>query len=247
MSADRVLIIGATSAIATAVARLYARNHARLCLVGRRQSAIEELAEDLRVRGSADVLTCQLDLLIIDDHARILDEAWNAWGGFDRVLVAHGVLPDQAKCAQSVAATLEAFDINARSLMAIMVPIANKMESQGSGAVALISSPAGDRGRQSNYCYGAAKAAVTALASGLRHRLASKGVRVVTILPGFVDTPMTASLSKSSLWASSERVAKDIYRAIESGFGELYTPWFWGWIMFLIRHIPERIFIRMRL
>jgi decaprenylphospho-beta-D-erythro-pentofuranosid-2-ulose 2-reductase len=128
-----------------------------------------------------------------------------------------------------------------------MTDLANRFEQQGSGALAVISSPAGDRGRASNYVYGAAKAAVTVLAAGLRHRLAAKGVRVLTILPGFVDTPMTASFTKGPLWASPERVAADIERALDKGFGSVYTPWFWRWIMLIIRHVPERIFIRTKL
>jgi hypothetical protein len=132
-------------------------------------------------------------------------------------------------------------------VLALLTDLANRFERQGSGAIGVISSPAGDRGRQSNYVYGAAKAAVTNLASGLRHRLAGKGVRVVTILPGFVDTPMTAGFRKGPLWASAEKVAADIQRAMDGGFGVVYTPWFWRWIMLLIRHVPERLFIRTRL
>ena len=113
--------------------------------------------------------------------------------------------------------------------------------------LAVISSPAGERGRASNYVYGAAKAAVTVFASGLRNRLHAKGVRVITILPGFVDTPMTAQLAKGPLWAPPERVARDIVHALESGFGVVYTPGFWRWIMSAIRHVPERLFVRMKL
>jgi short-subunit dehydrogenase len=173
--------------------------------------------------------------------------AWQFYGGVDHALVAHGVLPDQAICQKSVEATLASFDTNARSVLALLTDLANRFEQQGSGAIGVISSPAGDRGRASNYVYGAAKAAVTNLASGLRHRLATKGVRVITILPGFVDTPMTASFSKGPLWAAPDRVAADIERALVRGFGALYTPWFWRWIMLIIRHVPERLFVKFKL
>ena len=209
--------------------------------------ALIALADDLRVRGAAEVDCAGLDANDIASHARIIEQAWTRWSGVDRVLVAHGVLPDQPQCERSVDDALASFDTNARSVLALLLPLAARLEAQGSGSLAVISSPAGDRGRQSNYVYGAAKGAVTVLAAGLRHRLASKGIRVITILPGFVDTPMTASFRKGALWASPERVAADVERALERGFGAVYTPWFWRWIMLIIRHIPERIFVRTKL
>ncbi|MFO0146636.1 MAG: SDR family oxidoreductase [Betaproteobacteria bacterium] len=244
---QRVLIIGATSAIATAVARRYAAASARIYLVARRSAALAAAADDLRVRGASDVATAALDANDTVAHAAVVNAAWSQWGGVDRVLVAHGVLPDQAECERSVEAALASFDTNARSVLALLLPLATRLEAQASGSLAVISSPAGDRGRQSNYVYGAAKASVSVLAAGLRHRLAAKGVRVLTILPGFVDTPMTASFRKGPLWASPEKVAADIHRAMEGGFGAVYTPWFWRWIMLIIRHVPERIFVRTKL
>jgi short-subunit dehydrogenase len=244
---SRILIIGATSAIATAVARRYAGDAARIFLVGRQEAALHALADDLRVRGAADVDVAILDALDTAAHGPVIERAFARWGGFDRVLLAHGVLPDQLACEQSVDAALVAFDINARSVLALALLLASRMQAQGSGAIALISSPAGERGRQSNYIYGAAKASVTVLAAGLRHRLASCGVRVLTILPGFVDTPMTAGFAKGPLWASPDKVAGDIVGALERGFGTIYTPWFWRWIMAIICAVPERIFVRTRL
>lgn len=245
---ERLLIIGATSAIATAVARRYAARAARIGLIGRRADALEALAADLRVRGAAEVDTWVLDANDVARHAACLGAAWRRFDGIDHVLVAHGVLPDQAECQASVAAALASFDTNARSVLALLTDLANRFEQQGSGAIGVISSPAGDRGRASNYVYGAAKAAVTNLASGLRHRLARKGVRVLTILPGFVDTPMTAAFPKGGpLWAAPEKVAADIDRALARGFGAVYTPWFWRWIMLLIKHVPERLFVKTKL
>jgi decaprenylphospho-beta-D-erythro-pentofuranosid-2-ulose 2-reductase len=244
---ERLLIIGATSAIATAVARRYAQRGARIGLIARRADALDALAADLRVRGAAEVATWVLDANDIARHAGCLDAAWKRFDGVDHALLAHGVLPDQAECQASVAAALASFDTNARSVLALLTDLANRFERQGSGAIGVISSPAGDRGRASNYVYGAAKAAVSNLASGLRHRLAGKGVRVITILPGFVDTPMTAAFPKGALWATPERVAADIDHALAHGFGAVYTPWFWRWIMLLIMHVPERLFVRTRL
>ena len=244
----RVLIIGATSAIAHAVARRYAARQAALFLIGRRLPALEANAADLVVRGAESVGCALLDANDHDRHEAVLDEAWAAYGGFDVALVAHGVLPDQAAAERSVTATLESFDTNAASVIALLTLLANRFEAQGSGVIAVISSPAGDRGRASNYVYGAAKAAVTVFAAGLRHRLHAKGVRVITIVPGFVDTPMTAGIAKTGpLWAAPEQVARDIVRALERGFGVVYTPGFWRWIMSAIRHVPERLFVRTKL
>jgi decaprenylphospho-beta-D-erythro-pentofuranosid-2-ulose 2-reductase len=105
---------------------------------------------------------------------------------------------------------------------------------------------AGDRGRATNYAYGAAKGALEIFMSGLRQRLHPSGVQVLLVKPGFVDTPMTADFPKGPLWASPERVAQDIVRAMAKGRSVIYTPWFWRWIMLIIRHLPERLFVRLR-
>ena len=244
---QRILVFGATSAIAHAVSRRYAAAHASIVLVGRRADALEANAADLRVRGAADVRTALLDAHDLSHHAEVVATAFAAYGGFDAALVAWGVLPDQAASEHSAEIAVASFDTNARSVIALLTDLANRFERQGQGAIAVLSSPAGDRGRASNYVYGAAKAAVTTFASGLRNRLHAKGVRVLTIEPGFVDTPMTASFTKGPLWARPERVAKDIVRALDNGFGVVYTPWFWRWIMAIIRLVPERIFVRPKL
>ena len=131
--------------------------------------------------------------------------------------------------------------------MALCTELANRFEAQGRGVIAVISSVAGDRGRQSNYVYGTAKAAVTAFTSGLRQRLYPKGVRVVTIKPGFVSTPMTTAFKKGALWATPASVAADIVRAMDHGTAVIYTPWFWRPIMWIIRSVPETVFRRLKL
>lgn len=246
--APRVLIVGATSAIAHAVARRYAERGARIFLVARRAPALEANADDLRTRGAAEVKTALRDLSRIEQHASMLDSAYAAFGGFDLALVAHGSLPDQPLGERSVDHALASFDTNARSVVALLTLLAQRFESEGGGAIGVIASPAGERGRASNYIYGAGKAAVINFAAGLRNRLHKRGVRVLTILPGFVDTPMTADISqKGFLWASPQRVARDIEAALDHGFGVVYTPWFWRWIMAAIRTIPERLFVRLKL
>ncbi len=244
---QRILVIGATSAIAHAVSRRYAARKARLFLVGRNIPDLRANAADLEVRGAAELRTSELDALDLAGHEPVLNAAFAAFGGFDATLVAYGVLPDQERCEGSVQETIAAFDTNARSVLALLTLLANRLESQGSGTLVVISSPAADRGRATNYVYGAAKAAVSVFASGLRNRLHAKGVRVVTVSPGFVDTPMTAEFRKGPLWASPDRVALDIERAMDRGFGVVYTPGFWRWIMAAIRLIPERLFVRLKL
>ena len=246
-SSPRILIVGATSAIAGAVARLYAAQGVRLALVARDAAALESMAADLRVRGAREVACDVLDANDLARHAGTLHSVWARWQGLDVVLIAYGVLPEQAASQASVDATLGSFDTNARSVIALLTDLANRFEGQGSGVIGVISSPAGERGRASNYVYGAAKAAVSNFCSGLRHRLHRRGVRVVTLLPGFVDTPMTAGFPKGPLWASPERVAADIVRALGRRNGNVYTPGFWRWIMLLVRHLPERLFLRSNL
>jgi short-subunit dehydrogenase len=136
---------------------------------------------------------------------------------------------------------------NALSVIALLTLIANQFEQQGFGAIAVISSVAGDRGRESNYVYGTAKGAVSIFAQGLRNRLARAGVKVVTIKPGSVDTPTTAALKKGALWSTPASVAKRIHRAMANGENIVYTPWFWRWIMGIIRAVPESIFKKTRL
>ena len=243
----KVLIVGATSAIAEAVARLLAAQGDLLYLVGRRAEALEAIAADLRVRGAARVQTEVMDANAIERHAALLDNADVALGGLDTVLIAHGTLSDQAACQQSVALTFQELHTNALSVIALLTLIANHFEAQRVGTIAVISSVAGDRGRQSNYVYGTAKAAISTFLSGLRQRLYKSGVQVVTIKPGFVDTPMTRDFSKGLLWAKPERVARDIVRAMENGKDVVYTPGFWWAIMQLIKSIPEFVFRRLSL
>ena len=178
----------------TSTARLFAADGDRLCLAGRNLTRLTAMAEDLRVRGAGQVETIALDANDFSQHEPVLSRAAQAIGGLDTVLIAHGTLPDQQACQASVDATLEAITTNALSVIALLTLVANRFEAQGAGTIAVISSVAGDRGRQSNYVYGTAKSAVSTFAQGLRNRLARAGVKVVTIKPGFVDTPMTAAI-----------------------------------------------------
>lgn len=243
----RVLIIGATSAIAEATARMLAERGDALYLVARNEPRLGAIAADLAVRGSPRVGSEVLDANDFAAHEQMLARAETFLSGYDTVLVAHGTLSDQKACEGSVELTMREINTNALSVIAMLTRIANRLEARQSGTIAVISSVAGDRGRGSNYVYGSAKALVTAFLSGLRQRLGKCGVNVLTIKPGFVDTPMTAAFEKGLLWARPERIAQGIVRALDRQSGTIYLPGFWRPIMLVIRAIPESLFLRLSL
>lgn len=244
---QNVLIIGATSAIAQEVAKLYASSGAQLFLVGRNSEKLTQVAQDLVVRGAttAEIFAC--DLAEKTRHEKILHVANKVLGDIDIALIAHGTLPEQKECENSIEQTMQELEVNFLSVVSLLTLLANNFEKQAKGCIAVISSVAGDRGRQSNYVYGAAKGGLTVFLGGLRNRLSKVGVHVLTIKPGFVITPMTQEFKKGILWAQPEAVARVIVSAIEKRKNVVYVPWFWRWIMFIIRNIPETIFKRMSL
>lgn len=244
----RILILGATSAIATACARRWARQGAQLHLVGRDAGKLEAVAADLGVLGASTVTTDTLEATRLSAHPACLAKAVAQLGQIDVVLIAHGSLPDQAACQADSALAAREFELNATSVLSLLTLAGNILESQRHGALAVITSVAGDRGRASNYLYGSAKAAVQAFCEGLRGRLFRAGVTVTDIRPGFVATPMTAHLAlPAPLVATPEAIAPRIVRAIESGRAVVYTPGWWAWIMLVIRLIPGPIFKRLKL
>lgn len=242
-----VLILGATSAIAEQVARIYAGRGASLLLVGRNPARLAALRDDMRVRGASRCETRSLDLDHVSTHTRLVDEADAALDGpIDIALLAHGVLGAPGEYAVSGEAAARVIHTNLVGPVSLLTLLAARMEVRGQGTLAAIGSVAGDRGRASNYAYGAAKGGLALFLQGLRNRLNASGVHVLTVKPGFVDTPMTANVPKTALFASPERVARDIVRAIDRRKDILYTPWFWSLIMFAVRALPERIFKKTR-
>lgn len=243
-----VLILGATSAIAIAVAREYAGRSAVLCLVGRNHARLEEVAGDLRARGAEKVAVLEADLVDTSRHDGLLAEAYESIGEIPQVvLVAYGTLGDQKAGEASFEVARRELETNFLSTTSLLTRIANHFETRSSGVIAVIASVAGDRGRKSNYIYGAAKGGLAIFLQGLRNRLASAGVAVVTLKPGFVDTPMTASFKKGALWASPEQVGARIVRAIDRKSDVVYCPWFWRFIMLIICSIPEQVFKKLSL
>jgi hypothetical protein len=243
-----ILIVGATSAIAEATARRFAAKDVKFLLAARSDDRLARIAADLQVRGGGEVATTLFNAEDRDAPARLVEEAKRVLGRIDVALIAHGSLPDQRACERSAELTLQEMQVNALSCIDLLTRLAPVFEAQGNGTIAAISSVAGDRGRQSNYVYGAAKGMVTIFMQGLRNRLDRKGVHVLTIKPGFVDTPMTVAFDKRGpLWVTPERIAQGIVRTVEKRRDTVYLPWFWLFIMLVIRHIPERVFKRLSL
>ncbi|KWF03470.1 SDR family oxidoreductase [Burkholderia pseudomultivorans] len=246
----KILIVGATSGIAMACARIWASQGAHLFLVARNTERLQQVADDLQARGAASVATHMLDINDLGQpHAAMLHDCRHTLGGSpDIVLVAPGTLPDQAQCQDDPAVAAREFTTNATSVIALLTAVANLLESARSGAIGVIGSVAGDRGRPSNYLYGSAKAALATFCEGLRARLYKAGVHLVTIKPGFVATAMTAGLPlPGPLVASPDKVARDIVRAIDKKRNVLYTPCFWSLIMLIIRSVPQFVFKRLSL
>jgi short-subunit dehydrogenase len=245
----RIVIVGATSAIAEHCARLWVKDATvDLTLVGRDLGRTERVAADLRVRCPQSVIRV-LEANFIDPHAiHQLVDGIVAQGAVHTVLIAHGLLPDQAVCQQDLTACHDALAINGISPVLFAEAFVGHMQKANHGILAIIGSVAGDRGRKSNYVYGAAKGLVARYAQGLQHRLVGTGVQVVLIKPGPTDTPMTAHLKQQGgRLANVEDVAQIILKGINQGKPVVYAPTKWALIMMIIRHLPNIIFNKLEI
>lgn len=244
----RILIIGATSAIASACARRWAAQEAAFFLVGRDSEKLAQTASDLIARGAKAASIHCMNATDFAAHTAMISACRQALPEIDIALIAHGTLPDQKACEADAGVAVEALTVNSTATIAVATEVANLLALQRHGTLAVISSVAGDRGRPSNYVYGAAKAAVSAFCEGLRARLFKVGVHVTTIKPGFVDTPMTKGLSlPRALVASPDQAARRIVAGIDRKVAILYVPAFWAPIMMIMRNIPQPIFKRLNL
>jgi decaprenylphospho-beta-D-erythro-pentofuranosid-2-ulose 2-reductase len=245
-AAQRIAILGATSAMAEAASRLWAAEGARIALVARNPERLAVIAADLKARGATQVATVTLDCATADEEAEFA-KIVDAFGGLDVVLLAYGVLGDQATLESQPAATADLLRTNFTSAAAWSLAAAALFEKQKSGSLVVIGSGAGDRGRMSNYVYGASKAGLGVLVEGIAHRLAYCGARATLIKPGFVDTPMTAAIPKGPLWAKPETLGEIIVAAARTGGPIVYAPRFWQAIMLIIRNVPAAIFHKTKL
>ena len=247
---SKVVILGALSAVAEQTARLYAAEGAALVLAGRGAERLAAVAADLTVRGAAATHVADLDLAAVDaaEVERRLEQWTGLMGGIDQVVLAYGVLGEQPALEADLDAAGRLIDIDFRSAALWCLAVADRLEKQKHGALVVLGSVAGDRGRQSNYVYGAAKAGLGVLVQGLAHRLAPSGARAVVVKPGFIDTPMTAQVAhKGALWASPEAIARIVRKAGGGGGPVVYAPGFWRLILGVVRLVPAPIFHKTRL
>lgn len=243
-----IIIFGATSTICRQAAIELVKPNDRVCLAARDFLELSRIAADLRIRNCPElVITRQFDAGDFDNHQATVEEINQSLGGMDIVLVGTGTLGDQVAARSSIPAIREIINSNFVGIATVLAPVANIMEKKKSGQIAVLTSVAGDRGRQSNYIYGSAKSGISAYLSGLRNRLHTQGVSVTTIKLGFVDTKMIAGMNQTFLMASPQRVAKTIAITLERKDGIAYIPWFWRYIMLIITHMPESIFKRLTL
>ena len=243
-----ILLIGAGSAIATAVARRYAAHQSSLFLIARNGSRLALQQQDLLVRGAARVGTRVLDVLNHEEYETAINAATEFFGqdDIDLVLICHGSLPDQEAAEQDFDLARREIDINGLSVISLLTRLTPYLKAQGRGMLAVVTSVAGDRGRQPNFVYGAAKALVSTYLQGLRGKLLPYGVDVLDIRPGLVDSPMTQQFDKGLLWSSPELVARQIEKAIRRKRHTVYVPGYWRLIMAVVRSIPEAVFKRLK-
>ncbi|GEP98605.1 SDR family oxidoreductase [Chitinophaga cymbidii] len=240
-----VLILGAASDMAVAIARKYATEKYAVQLAARKPEQLYALQQDLQIRAGVPVTTHAFDALDFASHPAFYRQLEVKP---DIVICVFGYLGDQQAAQSDWNEAARILHTNYTGAVSILNVVAEDMAARQSGAIIGISSVAGDRGRMSNYLYGSAKAGFTAYLSGLRNRLFHTGVHVMSVQPGFVNTRMTENLTLPPLLtAQPEEVAKDIFKGAAARRNVIYTKWFWRYIMFIIRNIPEFIFKKLKL
>jgi decaprenylphospho-beta-D-erythro-pentofuranosid-2-ulose 2-reductase len=242
-----VLVLGATSSIAMATMRRLAARNTRFMLVARNSDRLTAVTQDLMTRGAQKVDTWVMDLDDTTAHAEMLAIAAERLGRIDLALIAHGVLGNQQAAETDFEVAAAILHTNFIATVSMLTWLGNYFQAQRAGTLAVVSSVAGDRGRKSNYVYGASKGALNIFLEGMRNRIDRDGVQVLTIKPGFVATPMTAHVPHNALFASPNQVADGILKAIEQRRDVAYVPWFWYWIMLLVRAIPGSRFKKMNM
>ncbi len=243
----KIFVFGATSHIVQETIKLYANINSEFYLVAKDFNKLEIVKADLLARGADNVFTETCDAIDYTKHSLVIDDAYQKLGHFDIAIIGHGTLPDNENIRKNNLLAIKEFEINCNSYISLCSVLSNYFEIQKSGTIAVITSVAGDRGRQSNFIYGSAKGAVSLYLQGLRNRLFEFGVNVITIKPGMVLTQMTANLPKSPLMVKPELIGKLIFNSIETKKDIVYLPSFWKLIMFIIRNIPESIFKKLKL
>jgi len=248
MTAGRkIWILGGTSAIAQAYARRKAAQGGAVLLIGLNADHLKANAADLAARGATAAVEV-LDLAGDVDRNAAVGKLVEQHGFPDEVLIAYGILGDQQRALTDPAHAADIININFTSVALWLLAICARRDPARALTLAAIGSVAGDRGRGKNFIYGAAKSGLDRFLEGLAHANAGTTLHVLRVKPGFVDTPMTAAMKKGGpLWASPDRVAADIDKAIAARAAVIYTPWFWRWIMLVIRLLPRPLFNRLKI
>lgn len=242
----QVLILGGSSDIGLAVSRIFAKNEkTNIYLASRNISLLEKKADDLRLRYNVNAIALEFDVTNYSSHINFYNKLEPKP---DIVVCTFGYMGDQNSSQEDFQQVIKIIESNYLGGMSILNIVANDFEKRKSGTIICISSVAGERGRKSNYIYGSSKSALSTYMEGLRHRLFEHGVRVITVLPGFVNTKMTENIELNQmLTAEVDEVASDIFDAYKKRKNKIYTKWFWKYIMFIVRNIPERIFLKTNL
>jgi decaprenylphospho-beta-D-erythro-pentofuranosid-2-ulose 2-reductase len=247
-SVRSVLVFGAGSDIAQATVReLVAERTRVITLAARKPERLEPFAEDLRARGALDVRLMEFDADAFASHEAIVRTAFDAGEDIDVVLVAFGVLGDQALAERDGAAAIDVITTNFLGAVSVLIPVAARLREQGHGTIVVVSSVAAERGRRSNYVYGSSKAGLDTFCQGLGDRLQGTGVRVMVVRPGFVRTKMTAGLAPAPMAASPRDVAVRIVQGLRSGADTVWVPPALRWVMSGLRHLPRPVFRRLKI
>jgi short-subunit dehydrogenase len=244
----KILVLGATSAIAQAYARRRGQGN-DFILAARREDRLAAIAADLKACGATSAEIFVADLAAMDGIEESVRAMRERFGTIDEVIIAYGVLGEQAAAEQDLAQARALIDSNFTSAALWILALLKGRGERAPITIVGIGSVAGDRGRATNFIYGSAKAAFDRFLEGLQHKYAGSAVRVVRVKPGFVDTPMTANIENKGgpLWATPDQIAADIERAVTKGKRVVYTPWFWWVIMMIIRHLPWFVFRRLKI
>jgi len=245
---NNILVFGATSGIAIEVCKNFDLSQSNFILVGRDLEKLNTISQNLRALNANILDQISLDLSKIETHDALFSKIKSLMPKIDIILISYGILPKQNLCQKHFKQELENFNVNFLSVCSILNYYANYLEHFKKGTIVVITSVAGDRGRQSNYSYGAAKGALSIYLEGIRSRLHRSNIKVLDIKPGFIDTSMTRELKKNFLFTSSQKAGEIIFSKIRKGLnGTVYVPFYWRWIMFVIKVIPEFIFNRLKL
>jgi decaprenylphospho-beta-D-erythro-pentofuranosid-2-ulose 2-reductase len=247
MKNKNVLIIGSTSSLARAFATELASNGANLILAARNFSEAEKIASDLNIRFGCKTSACRFIAENYDEHESFFEDLIAKYDTIYGVFVSIGELGAQAEAQRQFSAAKTIIESNYLGVASILTYVGNYFENRKDGFIIVIGSVAGDRGRQSNYVYGSAKAALATFVQGLRNRLAKVNVLVLTVKPGFIDSKMTFGKQGMFLVAKPKTAAQVIYQAMQKKKLIVYVPWFWAMIMIMIRSVPERLFVRLKL